>query len=548
VFAARIAFPATAGPFRKWDGALSVFPTPTPTPTPIFTAEPATCMGTVIASTDLNVRAEPWGVRIGTLRPGEVVNIIGQYQRPDEGDVWYYVSSAGSSGFVAGWYLQGTDCPLTLPQRPPVTRTYDLAVACQLIVPEAVSLSSYRLSPARGALVIVDSQPVTLDASRTITIYGRSLQRIGEFYYLITHPVPGVSTATWRWISSAVTTFREVNPNLTNCNYNVLPGYPVPTGNEDDNFARALNVYTNDFSSPVNPTDRPYGRNSSPFQDTQHNGIDIVVRRVQGGSSEPFTVVAPYNGVIVDAGPDGFVGTFKVEATFASIDQIQPQWVRDCVQNTGERTSALICRPGTWIDVTRPDPNSTTVHVFLMYVRAAWSYGRSTDEYKLNVRNDGWLGQDYGLDLDQAAEMGSFGYSSLCGGDLVSCNSPGQQLMIVYDIDGSDSGCAVLPADCVPEIRTVLLHTRYLNPDWRTACSGSPSMTGQADIYARSRQNPVCYVATGTVLGTASDIGYSSGPHLHYSVYVDQNSNGIFYAEDTFNEAIDPLIARAMTR
>jgi hypothetical protein len=32
VFAARIAFPATAGPFRKWDGALSVYQTPTPTP------------------------------------------------------------------------------------------------------------------------------------------------------------------------------------------------------------------------------------------------------------------------------------------------------------------------------------------------------------------------------------------------------------------------------------------------------------------------------------------------------------------------------------
>jgi hypothetical protein len=41
VFAPRIAFPATAGPFRKWDGALSVFSTPTPTPTII--SMPTTC-------------------------------------------------------------------------------------------------------------------------------------------------------------------------------------------------------------------------------------------------------------------------------------------------------------------------------------------------------------------------------------------------------------------------------------------------------------------------------------------------------------------------
>lgn len=65
-----------------------------------------------------------------------------------------------------------------------------------------------------------------------------------------------------------------------------------------------------------------------------------------------------------------------------------------------------------------------------------------------------------------------------------------------------------------------------------------------AASWERAKNKAECQIQPGTLLGQASSIGFSSGPHLHYTVYVDRNNNGAFETD----EVVDPMIAQNMVR
>lgn len=107
--------------------------------------------------------------------------------------------------------------------------------------------------------------------------------------------------------------------------------------------------------------------------------------------------------------------------------------------------------------------------------------------------------------------------------------------------------------DCLPEIRVVYLHTAPFQPAWDAECSDRGSSIGQLQRYLLSRTNAICIVDPADIqirlIGTAQNIGFSSDAHLHYTVYIDRNGNGIFPLEDTDRrELVDPLSSLALPR
>jgi hypothetical protein len=82
------------------------------------------------------------------------------------------------------------------------------------------------------------------------------------------------------------------------------------------------------------------------------------------------------------------------------------------------------------------------------------------------------------------------------------------------------------------------------NPSWREDCSVFGHAPQVADWLAL-RQNPTCVLESGFEIGYARLIGFSSATHLHYTVYIDRDNDGIL-AETNPRDFVDPLIARAM--
>jgi hypothetical protein len=260
----------------------------------------------------------------------------------------------------------------------------------------------------------------------------------------------------------------------------------------------------------------------------------------------------------VDAGPDAFVATYKYRRTFASAGEIQPQWVAACVaeQNFNPR----LCRPegvrgGIWLQATTFENGS--VEIFIMFARTAFSYERGSDEHINNTRNDGWNGEYYGLSQVLHMTLIDMAYLNQCGTDSLSaCTGPGRQVIVTFDIDQIDitSQCNIVnDFDCLPEIRVTYLHTAPFQSVWDTECSNQGTYIAQLVRYYASRANPVCIVDPSDIqislVGTAQNIGFSSAPHLHYTVYIDRNGNGIFPFEDTdVRELIDPLSSLALPR
>jgi hypothetical protein len=143
-------------------------------------------------------------------------------------------------------------------------------------------------------------------------------------------------------------------------------------------------------------------------------------------------------------------------------------------------------------------------------------------------------------------------YRNVCAeGTIQPCSGPGHQVVIQFDTDGTDvdSTCSVMNGfDCMPEIRIVYLHTQADDPVWDTQCSIIASQSAQLDIWLQMRQRAECGREAGDPVGSAANLGFTSGPHLHYAVYIDRNGNAVFRPEDDFNETVDPLIAHQMRR
>jgi len=514
---------------------------PTPTPAPTSTSRPQVCTGIVIADPSLIVRNSPGGpVILGSLFPGDVVEILGAfpYRPGDDAAVewWWYIHSEprNLTGYVYSFWIVGSNCddPSATTQLPPVPP--GPSGLCQMRVPDGAELAVYQVN-ANGERIDTGQR---IGSNGDITVYGRSLEGNTDFLYLIIDPLNPLSA--WRWVQANLVPLINISPESTEegkqraCDYYHLPAFRFVDGSVSSDFTSALDFYINNFQSPIfNPV---YGQhfNSDLYTGpTNHNGLDMVYKPSGvNGASQPFLADAPYSGVIVDVGPDAFVETYKVERTFGSIDEIQPPWVKNCVE---QGTTFRRCRNGVYLQATRPDVNSPTVHIFIMFAMTAENLG--IDDEK---RHDNWGGGEYGLE-DAAKRdelLYGFGYTDLCGG---SCTGPGRQVVVQYDIDN----------DTIADIQTTYLHTSDVNnAAWQTECSARssthPGYAQPYEMWSIVRANPSCQVASGAQLGTAQFIGFASAPHLHYTVYIDRDGDGQFVRED--DETVDPLIARNMLR
>jgi hypothetical protein len=504
----------------------------TPTPRPVI------CTGRV-ANLDvpLNVRPTPGTSfeRLGLLYSGDTLDILGAApvasEYASEITWWWYVSSAarGLTGYVRSIYVIGSNCPDPATIEPIPFEIAMQTGVCQFLLPELAEITLYQ--PIRGGNTRLTAGN-TLSGELGITVYGRSFESRIDFLYLISDPLSHPSE--WLWIKQSDVT-RLGMPNVSPgdvlaqqraCDYDYLPSFYFPDANLSIDFLSAYWFYRQNFRSPIynaNPlthfnTDLYTGRGG-------HNGLDIVYKpNGINTASADFPVAASWNGVVVDVGPDAFVELYKVEQVFVNLEAIQPAWIKQCAAND---QLGRACRGGVYLELTRPNPNGDEVRVFVMFAVTANALGL-TNEF----RNDGWGGQGYGATQSELRDLLT-GYIDLCGG---SCNGAGRQLIILYDID----------SDNEPDIQTTYLHTgNPMNALWQTECSATAS--GPAYLgWNNTRDNVNCQVTGGQQIGVAQNIGFSSAPHLHYTVYIDRDGDGEFPSDD--DETVDPLISVHMLR
>jgi hypothetical protein len=97
-------------------------------------------------------------------------------------------------------------------------------------------------------------------------------------------------------------------------------------------------------------------------------------------------------------------------------------------------------------------------------------------------------------------------------------------------------------ADAGPD-QTVTAADGIYYESWNTECSARNSP--QHTAWPSSRASSSCLVGSATILGEIVNIGFTNGgafgtEHLHYTVYIDWNDDGIFQGET--RSLIDPLI------
>jgi hypothetical protein len=457
-----------------------------------------------------------WQVRYTWLEEGIPQEIEG-YIRAD------LLNTSGASG---------CDVPLVVPPPPPPPS--DPGLCRFFTVVEETPI--YRLpttSSLHGFGTPLFSR--NLGPGQPITVYGRTLGPVNDYAMLISDPAV-VPPAQWEWVFRQGLSLDEDTSNDPRaCDYSVLAAYPIL---DDATLPEELLFYRDNFQPPFASPSYVEHRNSQLFRGNNHNGLDIAFDLAQ-----PFIAVPPYSyddvedddndifGVIVDAGPDAFIYTSKVRQVFPSVAAIQPQWLRDrgCISTDTPIPFVTSCgRSGLYIQVT---PAAGGVEVFIMYAMTAF-HTESPAEY----RNDDWTGENAGLLPDEQSALLTT-YNIDCNPCTVP-NQAGRQIVIEYDIDH----------DNIPDIEVVYIHIlpNPAYPQWSNT-DGGCSRDGpyRHDQWDDSSANADCWVNTSTHLGEIMTIGFSSGRHLHYTVYIDFNGDGAFHQNE---QAIDPLIALAMIR
>jgi len=142
--------------------------------------------------------------------------------------------------------------------------------------------------------------------------------------------------------------------------------------------------------------------------------------------------------------------------------------------------------------------------------------------------------------------------NSSCNGSYGCSVGPSTQLVIWHD--GQDG-------DIAPDIQTSYVHVRVPSPQyelWKSTCSnrlGTPRrMLIWNEIYANGNGQPnrshPCWIAANVYLGQSERIGFTTGVHLHYEAYVDDEGNsqgdGVFERESAINgsgDVIHPSLA-----
>jgi hypothetical protein len=520
----------------------------------------SSCIGVVSVSPDsagawLRVRPGVSSESITILPSGTTVILRDGYY--DDWEWWWWrvtvLNDPDLEGYIRSDLISNTNDCERIEVEPPPEPPRSNPGMCVYEVPEGSSKQVWSVSLGRN-----QAPSHTLTGGTQFNVYGRSVDSEGNYLLLITDP--HMESAEWRWVRMFDgIALNNKSEQRRACDYAVLAAFPFldgtdgGSGQESPQYKNALLYYMDHFAPPILNASYEWHFNSQLFGG-HHNGVDIVDRRpVADKLQAPFRVVAPHmNGVIVDAGPDAFIQTSKVRGHFANISQIQPKWLADCrttFWSDQTRYTGSCGRDGLWVSVTPRDGGG--VDVFVMFAMTAHHMNMPHE-----FRNDGWQASEAGLDSDEvrltvqhpgyaSRIIDNVQYGTLCHPCTLTIEGdpmPGRQIVVQYDVNG----------DTNANIEVVYLHVQP-NPDyyesWNTECSvrNSPRHTA----WPSSRASSNCLVGSATILGEVVNIGFTNGSafgteHLHYTVYIDWNDDGIFLGEKL--SLIDPLIATEMIR
>ena len=250
-------------------------------------------------------------------------------------------------------------------------------------------------------------------------------------------------------------------------------------------------------------------------------------------------VYAPYEGLVVEAGPDSLTGTEEFVGPYEAF----PGWVKEACPQTNQGTCFPV--PGSYF---------------------VWFYPLNTGEWKAMValRHDTDASNSTGPDeainssgdvlspVDHVA-LDTFVQNVKPGGLEYVCpaqgggrrqfgcsEGPGRQLVIWHEANDGD---------LAPDIQTSYVHVDMNQYDtWQSQCSVGQNYQQRREIWDALYNVPTspCWVRltpTRTHIGTARRIGFTGGVHLHYAVYVDRGDidDGDVFKRDL--EEIDPSIA-----
>ncbi|MCB9453325.1 MAG: hypothetical protein H6672_17985 [Anaerolineaceae bacterium] len=534
--------PPTSGSDNSVTGTVNVLPISGPNylndpvhcqlppdmPPPIPTCGTGNALG--VYPTRSTVRDWPdvdMGLPIRELPYDTEMTLLGKYLNPSD-TYWWWLVTEKSDLSPEGWMRQ------------------DVLGDDEQYLDSCSEIEPFRIPPPPPpgiCQVQLESAPHDI-----YTVYGLSTD---QSQFLISP----ISELPQQWIDK--TDVDNVSDDPRACDSGVLGHVPYTS---DQTYANALDAYSTQFLAPVDPVvyENEYTafRVSQYFED-EHNGMDITYKPPNGlGNSIEFSTNAPYGGVVVEAGPDGYSMRNILEKSFEDIPEVIAIYMANpdnhCVLsevlNKGNFCGSYY--PGAYAGIkVIPTVNGFTVqHIFA----SAWDQDLNPGNDSLEKPNNGWSPLS-GLDSVTYETLQRAGYvpASGCNGEYGCSIGGGRQLIIYHNTD----------SDTLPDIKTVYYHvnmeagTPYYS-DWRSVCSVDnsskriniwnsiiPAIWDQIwDAIANTpirNADPgnICWTHISEQVATAQLFGWTTGIHLHYTVYIDKNNDGDF----TNDELVDPV-------
>jgi hypothetical protein len=468
----------------------------------------------------VNIRTIANGLVIGTLAQDIEVNLIDGYA--DEYNAWWWHvrnEVTELEGYVIGTSIDNVNnCPpIEVIPPPPPLRTPPGICYVDLVGTSADVRAGDGSTHAESTYIRTITAPAEGSA-----VYGISSDLS---LYLINDP--GILHQEWTLRSL----FASNPPDARACQANVLGVFPRTS---DPIRWSTIGFLVDNFHAPIDPAlynnEYHHFYLSDGYDHDDHSGLDIVYRPGSGATSTEFSAYAPYDGVVVDAGPSGITRRDILQKFFPGPEQ---------------PPNAYAGRSGVYYDAdyeVRPEPEGEGWLVTYEFART----GFEDDDTNNNDSEEPHRGYyPFGLLRDEYENLLQAGFQNLCSGDYGCTQGPDRQMVIWHSAD----------SDPHPDIQTVYHHIEVVSENyevWRTQCSNGGQRRQTWD-NATIAGNPsydtfgVCRVVSGvTQIGTARWIGYSTGTHLHFEVWVDRNDNGEF--DKTPNENENPMMIPAMIR
>lgn len=264
------------------------------------------------------------------------------------------------------------------------------------------------------------------------------------------------------------------------------------------------------------------------------------------GNSIPFEVYAQSNGIVVDAGPDGVTHSYQYEKNYCGQATVPGNqypnrggvfyWTVSIGEETCGRDES-------------GQPITGIREIYFIAVIGDQDDAISDEQRDAETPATGYY--SFGLTRQEREDnlQQVFQFTNVCSSNPGVCvDQPGRRLIVWYDVANDEPN----GGPNRPEIQTVYYHvavdTIPQYGDWRSVCSGDRDLTWTKTMIENDPQYNNCEITTaltveGLWVGQARLIGFTTAPHLHYEVHIDQYNDGSFDGWPDFRDREDPLMA-----